>query len=327
MVKKIFVNARVYIILLILCFILICQSSIDHVEARTTPDTIVWMSDTQYYAKEYPDIFMNMTDWIKKNEDNQQIKYVVHTGDIVDQYTEKNQWKISHKAFKKLDHAKIPYGVLAGNHDVGHNRVDYSKFTHYFGDDRFSSKESFAGSYENNRNHYDTFSAGGRDFLMLYLGWGINKKDINWAKNVLEANPNKTVFLNVHDYLHANGKRSTQGNMLFQELVTAFPSIKVVLCGHYHGAAKAVDLLDDDGDGKAERAVYQMLADYQSAPSGGQGFMRLLTLDSQSNEMTVQTYSPYLDQYNYYPESTHPGKDSFTIQLPQQQRPGRPPSS
>ena len=303
---------------------LVCQSSVDHVEANSTPDTIVWMTDTQYYSKEYPSIFMKMTNWIKENQVSHQIKYAVHTGDIVDQYKEKDQWKVANKALKKLDHSPIPYGVLAGNHDVGHSRVDYKEFSHHFGEKRFKHQKEYGESYQNNRNHYDLISAGGRDFLMLYLGWGVTDKDLKWAKSVLTDYPDKLVFLNVHDYLKADGSRSTQGEHLFKELVTKYPSIHAVLCGHYHGAAKKVDAIDDDNDGKPDRTVYQMLADYQSGPSGGQGYMRLLSIHSNSTDVIVSTYSPYLDQYNYYKNETDPGKDHFTIQLPLQNKQERP---
>lgn len=43
-----------------------------------------------------------MTDWIKENQVPHQIKYAVHTGDIIDQYQEKDQWKTAHKALKSL---------------------------------------------------------------------------------------------------------------------------------------------------------------------------------------------------------------------------------
>ncbi|MDQ0208477.1 metallophosphoesterase [Alkalicoccobacillus murimartini] len=311
-------RSRISLMIFLSLFVLVCQSSVNHVEASSTPDTIVWMTDTQYYSKEYPDIFMKMTDWIKENHASYQIKYMIHTGDIVDQYADKEQWKVAHKALKKLDRSPIPYGVLAGNHDVGHSKVDYKPFTHYFGKKRFKHQKEYGESYQDNRNHYDLISAGGRDFLMLYLGWGITDEDLHWAKAVLKKYPDKLVFLNVHDYLKADGARSKQGNHLFKELVAKHSSIYAVLCGHYHGAAKKIDLIDDNNDGKPDRTVYQLLADYQSAPSGGQGFMRLLSLHSGSEEVTVSTYSPYLDQFNYYSQQTDPGKDRFTIKLPLQ---------
>lgn len=101
------------------------------------PFTFVWMSDTQYYSQHYPYIYDSMTEWIVENERNQSIKYAIHTGDIVDHMTNEFEWVQADLAMKKLDQAKIPYGVLAGNHDVGHSKLDYSTYSRYFGDARF----------------------------------------------------------------------------------------------------------------------------------------------------------------------------------------------
>lgn len=43
----------------------------------------------------------------------------------------------------------------------------------------------------------------------------------------------------------------------------------MVLSGHYHNAMKKTDALDDDGDGKPDRLVHQILTDYQDGPEGG----------------------------------------------------------
>ena len=73
-----------------------------------------------------------------------------------------------------------------------------------------------------------------------------------------------------------------------------------VLSGHFHDAETLVDEIDDDGDGVTDRKVYQMLADYQGGPEGGQGYLRLLKVNQNSNKISVETYSPYLDKYNFY---------------------------
>ena len=77
-------------------------------------------------------------------------------------------------------------------------------------------------------------------------------------------------------------------------------NVIAVLSGHYHEAQTLVDSIDDNGDGKPDRKVYQMLADYQAGPEGGQGYMRLLHFDQDQNRIIVNTYSPYLNDYNYY---------------------------
>lgn len=76
-----------------------------------------------------------------------------------------------------------------------------------------------------------------------------------------------------------------------------------------------MDELDDNGDGIPDRSVYQMLADYQGAEEGYFGYIRLLQSDVANNKLRVKTYSPYLDDYNYYDEDEYPGKDEFVLDL------------
>src|SRR5699024_1895555 len=61
------------------------------------------------------------------------------------------------------------------------------------------------------------------------------------------------------------------------------------------------------------RKVIEMLADYQGGPNGGDGYIRLLTFDPVQEILDVVTYSPILDEYNFF----EPEIDSFqeSIQL------------
>ena len=45
--------------------------------------TVVALPDTQNYAKDHPEIFMDQTRWIADNRDSLQIAFVTHLGDIV----------------------------------------------------------------------------------------------------------------------------------------------------------------------------------------------------------------------------------------------------
>ncbi|MBD5046369.1 hypothetical protein GUF44_03195, partial [Xanthomonas citri pv. citri] len=65
--------------------------------------TFVWMSDTQYYAESYPHIFDKQTEWIKDNQKQLNIKYVFHTGDIVDDSADIRQWKNADRSMSVLD--------------------------------------------------------------------------------------------------------------------------------------------------------------------------------------------------------------------------------
>ncbi|MBP3039570.1 lamin tail domain-containing protein [Bacillaceae bacterium Marseille-Q3522] len=276
--------------------------------------TFVWMSDTQYYAESYPYIFDRQTEWIAEKQDELKIKYVFHTGDLVNISDQDYQWQNADKFMKVLDDNAIPYGVLAGNHDVDQVSTDYTDYYRYFGEDRFKDKPYYGGSYLNNRGHYDLISAGGNDYIMVYLGWGVTDEGIAWMNDVLAAHPDRKAILNFHEYLLASGSRHPLGDKIYNEVVLPNENVIAVLSGHYHEAQTLVDEIDDNGDGVVDRTVTQMLADYQAGPEGGQGYMRLLHFDQDNNRIIVNTYSPYMNDYNYYDSEAYPGKDEFTIE-------------
>lgn len=277
--------------------------------------SLVWMSDTQYYSESYPHIFDAMTNWVKDNTEQLNIKYVFHTGDLVDQAEQPYQWDNANKSMKVLEDAQVPYGVLAGNHDVGHKTGDYNAYSEHFGEGRFNNKPFYGQSYKNNRGHYDLISANGNDFIMLYMGWGVNDEDIEWMNKVLADHPNRIAILNFHEYLLVSGNRSPIGNEIYEKVVKKNPNVVAVLSGHYHDAETLVDTLDDNGDGVADRKVYQMLADYQGGPEGGSGYLRILKVNQATNKIAIQTYSPYLNDYNYYEPSEYPGKDEIEMDV------------
>jgi hypothetical protein len=293
----------------------------DETAATTQFDyTFVWMSDTQYYSKSYPHIFKRMTEWIAAKQQELNIKYVFHTGDIVDAAADEMQWNNANDAMSVLDKQNIPYGVLAGNHDVGHKTGDYNQYSKYFGEQRFKGKDYYGESYKNNRGHYDLISVNGNDFIMIYMGWGVSDDDIAWMNQVLAKYPDRMAILNFHEYLLVSGNRSPIGNKIYEEVVVPNKNVIAVLCGHYHDSETLIDEIDDNKDGTPDRKVYQMLANYQGGPEGGQGFMRLFHVSPVENKIYVKTYSPYLNRYNYYDSATYPGKDEFVIDLNLQPR-------
>ncbi|WNS81253.1 lamin tail domain-containing protein [Domibacillus sp. DTU_2020_1001157_1_SI_ALB_TIR_016] len=287
-------------------------------EIASTPEfdySFVWMSDTQYYSESYPHIFDRMTKWVAEQKEALNLKYVFHTGDLVDEANQPYQWERADTYMKTLDNAKVPYGVLAGNHDVGHKTGDYNEYSKYFGEARFAGKDYYGESYKDNRGHYDLISSNGNDFIMLYMGWGVNEEDIAWMNKVLAEHPDRKAIVSFHEYLLVSGNRSPIGDKVFEEVVKPNKNVVAVLSGHYHDSETLVDQIDDNGDGTPDRSVYQMLADYQGGPEGGQGFLRLMKVNPIQNKIYLQTYSPYLDQFNYYSPVDYPGKDEFAIDV------------
>ncbi|SFA83565.1 Lamin Tail Domain [Lentibacillus halodurans] len=285
----------------------------DQVASSGEDFSLVWMTDTQYYSESYPYIYEDQVNWIVEHQNELNIEYVFHTGDLVNVYDDFDQWAVANQNMKVLDDTGIPYGVLAGNHDVDMKNNNYVNYNEYFGADRFEDRAYYGDSYENNRGHYDLLSVNGNDFIMLYMGWGVDQAGMDWMNDVLAAHPNRTAILSFHEYLLASGTRSPIGDDIFEQVVVPNDNVKAVLSGHYHNAQTLIDEIDDDGDGAADRSVYQMLADYQGGPEGGQGYLRILNFNMDSNTVDVQTYSPYLDEYNFYDPEDFPGKDEFAV--------------
>ncbi|BFT69130.1 S-layer homology domain-containing protein [Paenibacillus sp. P36] len=277
--------------------------------------SFVWMSDTQYYSKSYPYIYQKMVKWIADHKEDNKIKYVIHTGDIVDNADQEYQWIEADKDMKVLETAGIPYGVLAGNHDVGHQDNDYSYYDKWFGEDRFKNQPTYGESYDNNRGHYDLVSSNGNDFIMVYMGWGYGDKEIDWINEVLKKYPNRKAILNFHEFMLVSNNRAPMAEKVFERVIKPNKNVIAALSGHYHDAELKVDPIDDNNDGIPDRNVYQMLADYQGAPEGGLGYMRLMQFDLKNGKINMKTYSPHLDDYNYYDPSEYPGKDEFSLDL------------
>ena len=275
------------------------------------PFNLVWMSDTQYYAESFAHVFPVMTNWIRIQNQLGNAEYVIHTGDLVNVRWAKDQWEVADRAMGILDENHIPYGVVSGNHDVGNLVHDYRNYARYFGKRRFHDSPIYKGTKQN-RNHYDLMSFGGHDFLFLYLGWGheTERETLKWIDQVLRHYSERNVVLAVHNYLDHEGERTYNGKQIFNKIVKRHENIKLVLAGHIPGASRHTAEIPVKGKKGKVRKVYEMLADYQSGPEGGQGYMRMLQFDPAQARLNVKTYSPYLDDHNFF----EPAKDEFTIE-------------
>ena len=103
------------------------------VAANAEVFSIVVITDSQFYAENHPEILEAQIDWIVHADQvaKENIIYVVQTGDLKDnQFCDDSpvnvgsaqgrgltEWQIVDDAFKDLDDANLPYGVLPGNHD------------------------------------------------------------------------------------------------------------------------------------------------------------------------------------------------------------------
>ncbi|WP_084128442.1 metallophosphoesterase [Demequina sp. NBRC 110055] len=287
----------------------------DDTERADYDFTLAWESDTQYYNAQ-PEIYDRQTsihDYLLARRDELNLKYLIHTGDVVDWSGQPEQWLRADPAYAELDEAGLPYGLLAGNHDVNQTTNDYTQFSQWFGAERYEQNPWWGGDHLDNRGHYDLLSAGGIDFLFVYMGWGAENEQIDWMNEVLAAYPERLAFVNLHEYMLTTGGLGPLPQRIHDEVVAINPNVRFVLSGHYHDAYTRLDSFDDDGDGSDDRTVTSMLFDYQDLPHGGDGYLRLLHFDNESQQIQVRTYSDY--QYDY--DAVHKALDDehqeFTI--------------
>lgn len=272
----------------------------EHAVPKQFDFSIAWFTDTQYYSEQYHHHFENIVDWIVEKKDELKIKYVPHTGDVVDEWDEEDQYIISSDYLKKIEDAGIPFGVLAGNHDVAHGAEKYDLYWKYFGEDRYKSNSYYGGSYKNNLGHYDLVTVDGVEMIFVYMSWDIYYPETEWINDILAKYSDRMAVIAVHRGINASAAQSYQSRMLLNEVCSKNKNVFAVINGHYHGSALNFEGFDDDGDGINDRVVYQICTDYQSGPEGGSGYIKMLYFDLANDKIYINSYSPSLDDYNYY---------------------------
>jgi len=245
------------------------------------------MTDTQVLALHYPDVFESMTRWAADTRETYNTLAVLHTGDIVDNPTGKTQWERAARAVSLL--GDLSFYCVTGNHDVRGNASAYKWYRHF---DLCDARDPEL-RFREGRCWAQPFSAGGTDFLLLGIGWREKRASFVWASEIMSAHPDRSVILLVHHFLSDNGELSVDGKLVVERLAENFPQIRLILSGHMRGAARR-ELTHGDGS-----VTHAMLHNFQeeNKQKCALGYLRLLTFDPVTREISVTTYSPWLDQY------------------------------
>lgn len=313
--------------------------------------SMVHYTDTQYLSEGaveqesaeeravWAEGYTGVMDWIVDNADERKIAYVAHTGDI----TETNirafpqeledqvigEFEFASEAQGRIDAAGIPNGVVAGNHD-NQSGTDPTLYNEYFGPQRYEDAAqdwddaSYGGVMEpgSNENHYDLFSAGGLDFVVVGLSYGVTRDEAEWAASIFDRYSDRNGVLLTHDYLEPSSSPDgrgasfggSDGPLLYNLLVKDNPNVFLVLAGHRHGVGTNVrpPVVGDIGGG-----VVELLADYQfyTVSAGqlgltqiggynpadqlqfGASFFRMLQFDVDRGEVSIDTFSPLLNEF------------------------------
>jgi len=282
------------------------------------PFMVVALPDTQNYSQSYPATFTAQTQWVVDNAATENIQFVTHLGDIVQNWNDLGEWSNAKTSMNILDAGGMPYGTVMGNHD---GRSTYAtNYLNNFGPQHYSGESWYGGASPSGLSNYEIISAGGMTFLFLHVQIDTPQVELDWAQGILDQHHDKPVVFSTHRYLQ--DFRVMQGRYtrydypgfddyyepnwimsedLFQAFLKTNKNIFMVLCGHCGGQYHQVSQNDWD------LPVYEILQDFDSfAPNGGDGWMRLLTFDTDANQIDVDMYSPTLGRFRGDgPKETH----------------------
>ncbi|WP_201741591.1 DNRLRE domain-containing protein [Salinigranum halophilum] len=294
--------------------------------ASGDPWSIVALPDTQKYAEQeslasFP---KEQTQWIVDNKDAENIRFVSHEGDIVENADREVEWQRMNEAMSILD-SEVPYSLVTGNHDYAtlwDRSSSTALYEQYLGPSRFEGESWFGGRGpgDDGLSTYQLFSAGGYDFLHLALEWEPPGRvddpstTLGWAQDILNRYPDRPTILTTHSYLQdAPGERAdfvqeadnngNSGETVWRKLVAPNPQVFMILSGHFHDRTGS-----DNGEyhqtstNNVGLDVYEMVANYQNYADGGDGWLRLLRFDpgggsDDSDRIAVETYSPTRGEY------------------------------
>ena len=291
---------------------------------------VVVLPDTQVYAQSFPETFDSQLSWVAEWADEYNIVFVTHVGDIVQHGDIQEQWDVAQAAYDWLEDIDLPHGFSIGGHDfwVGGDQHDsscsvfdhmdcgYTDFLREFGPDRYEGRTWFGGRSPSGASTYQRVSVGDMDLLFLHMPQDTPRPEVDWANEILDANPGTLAHLTTHRYLfdyrlteelpeplnllpagrfnaatYLFGGQSQifhdslTADELFDELISPHPNIWGVHCGHVDAE------FTQSMENSAGLPVHEVLVDYQNMSDGGGGWLRLLKFQPSENQIEVYTLS------------------------------------
>lgn len=214
--------------------------------------TIVFLPDTQTIIKNFETQVPEIFDWIIANAERLKIKAVVSLGDIIEYKAEEAGYSTLAAQYARLTAAGIPSVCTIGDHDyydLGTRDTRY--YDQYFTPDLLVQNDEFklGGLYEEGsllNGYYYLNIEGGAKFLIMNLE--VHARDIilDWANEVVAANPDCHVIVATHNYMSRAycGRFTTTGyenyplhmgnagEAVWQKFLSQHKNIDMLLCGH-----------------------------------------------------------------------------------------------
>jgi len=247
--------------------------------------------------------------WLLAQRSALDIRWVLHSGDVhnwpTPLETPPNQQFISMSSwFQPLKTAGLAYVLTSGNHDSGavcaggsacpnrHASVglrDMSAWDTYYQPSTFGLEGEFESG--KSANGWRTFSAGGKNWLVLSLELWPRTVVIDWAKQVVQTHPRHNVIVVTHSFLEGDGSLSTSNGgygsnspSTLWNALDDFPNVMMFFSGHVGNAATT---LLRASDGHRVVAYLQAFHDTTYNPT------RIVTVDPAAGTIFTRILASY----------------------------------
>jgi 3',5'-cyclic AMP phosphodiesterase CpdA len=276
------------------------------------PFSIVIIPDTQILSCKHPEIFRTLAEWIVRNQEEHQIKMVLHLGDVVHNgAAAEEEFRHAKAALDQIDKANIPMLITPGNHDYDNmlkeNR-SLDMFNAYFGADRYKDKDWYGGAFEPNKteNVYARMNINGEKLLFLSLEFGIRDEVLEWANELLTQYADHKAIIITHCYMFLDGSRNKPGDAhnpkvyvgatgandgedMWLKCFRKHSNIIAIYSGHQipNNISYKVDMSEH------QSPVFQSFQNWQTTPDGGEGRIRLVQIDPEACSMTHRVFNTY----------------------------------
>jgi hypothetical protein len=257
--------------------------------------TIAVLPDTQYLFdadSADPAPLRETFRYLLEQRADANIVFMTHLGDITEHGTPE-EIALAGQTFRALD-GRLPYSVLAGNHDVSSTTTDQrgpSAYLTTFGPARFAGTPTFLGATPDGYNSAHLITAAGRPWLVLALDWRTSDAGLAWARGVIARHPSAPAIVTTHDLAYADDLGSAflsgNGRRMWDGLIRTSDQVFLTLNGHSWPPGRSVL------QNAAGHDVHIHVADYQDRYYGGAGMIRLYTFDLGRGVIDVETFAPW----------------------------------
>lgn len=261
--------------------------------------SVIVVPDTQAMSAHHPEVFSGMTRWITAAAAELNVRMVLHLGDMVDAgAAQERQFRHAEAAWATIVESGLPFLGVPGNHDYD-NMIEEDRalemFRRYFGVRLYEGRPWFGGTFEPGavENLYATIEVAGEKWLFVGLEFGPRDHVLTWADVLLREHADHHVVIATHCYMYMDGGRNrpgakhnpkvyrgahgaNDGDDVWQKLVCHHPNVVAVFSGHqiFDHVSYCVEC------GRDGRAVLQSYQNWQCAPEGGEGRLRVVTFSA-----------------------------------------------